>query len=607
MIRKLILALIALGTLALALVAYLDVPGLLSIRRRPARDSFLEAVNDGGPDGYLQRWFLLLPGAEIYEAATLPWLYSPDVSLVDNAVNRWILERHLRSIPTELAARHVQGYPLTPTSLVLERAITALQEGNLSALPLLEGSAEGRDALLQWIRNEVLARDEPELLEAALRVLVRSELQDRQSLLEQLLARLDPPEGSILVDRYRLTRLLRSSPAAHEVAGAFIAAYSAGALRPQTIAPIFAALSGVEQTSTIAQAFLVRAAKQADGNNLAFLMLTPNCLEDLNHGCSIAESFPSEVLQAAFQELKTEPKMILALFHGLLHSRHPYADSANEDFWVRGDSVVRKGMIVLRARHYHTLDPGDLDYAFRGAARRPLLFRSGWQYDQSPAIALYSQLSGHEYGVMGKRFPPYCGADFPRADDEEQWRLLIEDYPWLPAADDAYYRLAHLLYVLGDLDGAEDVVRRYERFDFIDDDIRPYMALLAQLLRATRRGLSKTSVLQITQEVGDLPWIPWRGWEAAQYLEFSTLAVDVLLAREELTSELELPRSFLIRLRGRLESARAACRESYFKEESCRPPLEVLRLRALVAREVQVTANLEGGELEAVLSLLGGP
>ncbi|HET9767163.1 MAG TPA: hypothetical protein VFS60_09960, partial [Thermoanaerobaculia bacterium] len=219
----------------------------------------------------------------------------------------------------------------------------------------------------------------------------------------------------------------------------------------------------------------------------------------------------------------------------------------------------------------------------------------------SEAAGAYERLSGHEYHRIGKRFPPYLGERAPQPTDIAEWRAFIDTFPWFPATDDAYYRLAHACFMAGEFDQAAAVIDEFGQRVFVDRDVESYMAALATIVQAARRPPSPESASRTARVVQEVDWLRYEDNANVMAVEKAVLAVDWLIANQPTADELGLDRGFLESLRLSLDAERRRCRETWF--EKCAVPAAV----ELVRERAEGGVDTDGGFTEAFLhSLLGG-
>lgn len=211
-------------------------------------------------------------------------------------------------------------------------------------------------------------------------------------------------------------------------------------------------------------------------------------------GLSLVENMTAEdaaevMRLAALDPVMKSDRRSLIAFHHLLHFGTTAARETAKPILSGPDSTVRKGVIVLLARHRHTLEPGHLDSVFTGPARRQTYFTQSHQFFASTAYVDYTRLAGHDYNETGKRWPP-AG---PTGTDG--WRDFIARYPWFPGTDDAYYRLAYGTLARQKWDESVAICVEYiDRSELPDRDATPFVFQVlrsALLNRPDASGLSE--------------------------------------------------------------------------------------------------------------------
>ena len=285
------------------------------------------------------------------------------------------------------------------------------------------------------------------------------------------------------------------------------------------------------------------------------------------HGIELHESsyeyfvracVPDELVQLAWSAIDDEPARQLAILHGLWHSGHPGALSRIEQALDAGDSEMRKGAVVLLARHEASAPNYDIDDAFRGSAPRLVLFRFERQYRGSVALQRYEALSGHDYGNVGKRFPPVFGSAAYADNDATAWRAFLDEFPWYMSSDDAYYRLAYEYFLDGDLAGARSVIAEYRSRTYIDADASPYINQLDALIQLVGRASPRAVARASLEPILHAPWLD--DYESvAQSVENAALIVDLLYVFGDAASTAGVMEAELIAARKALDFERTKC------------------------------------------------
>jgi len=199
------------------------------------------------------------------------------------------------------------------------------------------------------------------------------------------------------------------------------------------------------------------AASELDPSYFDWLWPTDGDSEDLTNALN-------EIISLTFEEMSIEsPLRARFLFYALCRRSLSLCESAGQKVLNRSDSELRKSVIVILVRYGSQLGIRHIDEAFTGSARRLDKFRTVSQYLYgSDATAEYIRISGHDYLKTGKLFPP-AGASSGDSIGVEisDWNNFIERYPYHPATDDAFYRLAAAEIIRSNFAGALDVVDQY--------------------------------------------------------------------------------------------------------------------------------------------------
>jgi len=192
----------------------------------------------------------------------------------------------------------------------------------------------------------------------------------------------------------------------------------------------------------------------------------------------------NELLVSTFKEMSiASPLRARFLFYALCRRSLSLCESAGQEILSQNDSELRKSVIVILVRYGSQLGIRHIDEAFSGSARRLDKFRTVSQYLYgSEATTEYIRISGHDYLKTGKLFPPAGASSGDSVAIEiSEWENFINRYPYHPATDDAFYRLAAAEVIRKNFVGALNVVDRYlkvrDQLPDVDAD-RAFSAIL---------------------------------------------------------------------------------------------------------------------------------
>ncbi len=157
------------------------------------------------------------------------------------------------------------------------------------------------------------------------------------------------------------------------------------------------------------------------------------------------------------------------------------------------DSDLRKGIIIALVNNNSSIGKSFIDDAFRGNAPRLKRLKNCNKYIYgSIATNEYIAIARHDYLETGKTFPPSYVKGPPFPDEANQWRKFINTFPWFPGTDDAYYRMAYNQYASGETDLALTSIQEFLSKEFLDDDARPLINYLLQILSLTTKSFDKS-------------------------------------------------------------------------------------------------------------------
>lgn len=557
--------------LAYGAVTYAAVDRARAARRAPRFTQVTALMPGDWPHHIVARYVLLRPGTPVFSEAILPWILRNDNGLSDMAWNRYLVEQFIERSGVDFTD-FVKGYPLTPSSAFVQRLASAMREGERTVVAILARSAEGRELMRRHIDERLGAAPGAagfvELLPIAVAV--------GPDAVRELTARLTPP-APLLADAVNGVDVTVLSPDQWMTLYTLVASAVADKrVRIEAIGDQFAAMLNEPVTSNAAAKLLLE--------HLSLLQEEPRVVVGAV-ACEINDPFsPCEVmtavevalrdrlLAALFERFRTNPQEGANLFHIVAHTSPMIAADLAAQACQETDSIVRKSVVVLAIRHEVPVTCRDT--AFTGEAPRLVLFHTYEQYvTNSQAAAEYEQLAGHAFFGVGKRWPVHYGVE-PAEHDAERWQQFISAYPWFPAVDDAYLRLAYAHLLAGRHGDAVTAVARYRTLTLLDDDSTPFIDLLEAVARSeSGEPIDAGRISTLRQALREDAWF-WT--EESLAIDDAAEAVDWFIRNEVGVG----PRAELLVMRREVEAARAACVES---QDECRVPDSVRRLPASVA------------------------
>ncbi len=103
-----------------------------------------------------------------------------------------------------------------------------------------------------------------------------------------------------------------------------------------------------------------------------------------------------------------------------------------------------KSALVIAINNNHKEFGQYVEQVVRNGEPRYVVFNTWEDYIESPSVKRYEELAGHEYVEIGKLFP--LQPTVFSSDSVKEWRNFIQEYPFHPATDDAYYYLSMGLF-----------------------------------------------------------------------------------------------------------------------------------------------------------------
>lgn len=162
------------------------------------------------------------------------------------------------------------------------------------------------------------------------------------------------------------------------------------------------------------------------------------------------------------------------------------------------DVKLGKGAIVVLIQNGSEKGEKLVDNIFRDTIPPMIPFSDHAYYlEGSTATNEYCRIARHGYLETGKTWPPSYVDGKPFPDETVQWRKFIDDYPWFPGTDDAYYRMASRHFVKGNSDSAFYSIEEFLNRDFLDDDARPNINYLLRVIAVKNINMSPTPPMLI--------------------------------------------------------------------------------------------------------------
>jgi hypothetical protein len=589
--RTAVIAVLLVSLLVSAWGGYTVYSHAKSIRELPVQTPFVEAVTSIEPLGLAYRVMLMKPGSDRYHRAIIPWLFN-NAELSDNAMNRGLLEKLLLAADPDFVGAHLHRYPLAATPRLttifehlLDRAaafdgVEAYSDewyegreprrASRSALMRLGDYAEGRQIINRWIDERILATHNADNFRYYFGTLAAIQSVDLQSLLAAFDKELGALPGSDDHLRLNWYDLQTDSPHIDVLFAWALEKLESGEVELDVINVLLTKSVCADATKASALDWFLGLSNEEkitafDAMFGGYDDWGPKLSE---HGVDLHESsydyselpacVPEELLEQAWTAMQDEAARQLALLHAQLHHEHPGAVSRVNLAIGGDDSALRKGAIVLLARHQNAGVRYDIDDAFRGEAPRLVLFREEEQYRSSVALQRYEALSGHDYGHVGKRFPPSFGSGAYADNDAAEWRAFIDDFPWYVSTDDAYFRYAYEHFLDGDLPAARSVIAEYRSRTYIDADASPYMDQLEALINLVSRPRHRVIGRAPLDDILIAAWMRDPD-SVAQAVESAVLIVDLLYVFETAAAAAGVTEADLVAARKALDLERTKC------------------------------------------------
>lgn len=493
--RRLLMLSVVLGILGLGSVG---TSALAAYRTRnaPTTEAIVELLHGNWPNDIVGRWILLKPGSPMYAATVAPLLVAEENGLTDTPWNRYLVERFLvKSGPFV----DIDTYPFVPGDALVDALAPAAKQGNQRLLSIIAKSSRGRTLVTEWIDERVKGGTAATFFDAF------------------------PFAFALGADSVlELSKRLKASPEQFGTAIGSLRRYSLGpegwltlrltieravslnGLNPDRFRNALVELMLRPDSANVIASLLLQS--QKGGRVLRVLACDANEFQDRDCAYlgSVDEQLRTQLLGSAFSKVQKNSTMAADVFHTIAHSDSALASQLVVKACAQEDSTLRKSLVVLAVRH--GVNVGCLDSAFSGPAPRKTNFRSLEEYSGSIAGREYERISGHPYAGVGKRWPPVYGRD-PVEADTEAWEGFISRFPWFPATDDAYYRLAYSHLLNGDSRGALAVVSRYRSANLPDQDSTPFINVVETVaLAELGNAVTADRVLEVRGSATQAAW-----------------------------------------------------------------------------------------------------
>jgi hypothetical protein len=402
----------------------------------------------------------------------------------NNSWNRWLLVRDLRSLEPPNRLLFLSRYPLAPTpdllALIREELFT---KHSYSVLNLLTDFSTSDSRLIfdSWVESLQKNPTNKAGFLATLPYVIKAPRQ-LVPLVRAFWPRLSTEERSKTLEIVAFN--LDQKAAGAEAFLAFLGEV----LKRQEVAPggsplaILGKFLGPPNTRDSAVSILKTIAPNLRVGDLS------TALEELPPGRR------PEVALLLYDALAAEhPIAALDAFQRVAASNISIAEGIAKPIIKGRDSTLKKGLIVILVQNNSRLGQQHIDHAFAGSAPRVTLFESTYEYVYgSRAGDRYQEISKHDYRENCKLWPPYMLSPKRLLQERLEWPRFIQQFPWFPGTDDAYFRLAYSHYATGHIAEAVTTILDYFSTEHHPDiDAEPYLQFLLRVIAKEQRHPSQ--------------------------------------------------------------------------------------------------------------------
>jgi len=439
-----------------------------SVRKHPQRSPALALFQGNLPHNLIGRALLFKTGSEEFNSDILSWAYQSHF-ITDNLWNRWILEDAIMKMPEDQRLDLLPVYPLTPTRRLLPDIKKALAHGQYRVLPLLSSmdAVEGSQVCTEWVQENIVKPGNSSLFVASSGILAKS---SSASHFTELINRFWPQLTSAQQQRV-ITKLAahvsNEGKSANEVFQWTMSSIKSGKLK-LTCATVALLGRFLSMPTLRAQTLEIISERAGDieGSHAELLFHFTDEPDSVERARALAEKVKYKNTQ-----------LVLEIIHHVAEHNIVGAEEIAKPFLSTGDSLLRKGVIVLLVRHGSVMGKRMIEDTFTGKSPRKTLYLSSSSYGRGNSAGdIYRTLSTHDYKETGKTWPPSYLHGSPSLEEIAGWKKFINSYPWFPGTDDAFYRLAFSQFAQRNYPECLATIRDYLNHDYwADDDARPYL------------------------------------------------------------------------------------------------------------------------------------
>lgn len=466
-------------------------------RKLPQRSIAEKYFTGKYPHDIFARALIFKRGVPSYECIIRSWAYKPN-QISNTFWNRWILENDVSRMTLKERVEHLPEYPLDPEGILpyLKDILYGFSDG-YKVLSVLAKFQASTSIYQDWIEKRIVLRQDGKLFLKCIKYIVQLPDVDMGKLFEMFRTDLIVATekdlsgdelggfeyyqlkgcGSDLYSFYIIRQFLKlGTKTSASLLDWMDKSLSNNRLE---LTAFVARVIGLYTYSTnpqevqIAQTILMRELGELDPCEASFL------------DCS---TIPAKKLFSITQS--SSPLVAISFFHNLAHGSIIEAEAVAKPILSGPDSELRKGLIVLLIRHGSSVGKLYLDDAFRGNAKRSILFQRIEEYVYgSEVVERYCRIARHAYTGIPKTWPLYGFDGSTWQEEVGEWRKFIDEIPWFPGTDDAYYRMGYLQYAFGDWEDAVKTIREFASRELPDNDARQYVAHLLMNLSFKEESL----------------------------------------------------------------------------------------------------------------------
>ncbi|MGZ0080165.1 tetratricopeptide repeat protein [Methylomonas sp. YC3] len=479
----------------------------MEYRRHPSYKGVIELFSNEEPNKIVSRILILLPGIPAYNKNTRDWIYLHS-KVSDNFYNSMLLEHNFFSMEEDQKLTYLESYPITPTKKFTTYLKQVIEDGNYDqAISFISkhNSPELKDQLGYAMVYSYKINPLPENFNTIFTWLLQNNIRLSVDFLTEnknigdmdfYLGMVDLLDQDVVKSDKDLSIKLYAASESR-IFG------EDKKIKPESLELISLLLFNGSYSGNLKDSLITNLGNIDDKDIVRIFT---------HAGSNLSES-DYELCDTIFLRLIDKPTPVIEALGTLAKANniglveHFSEAILNKDITKIENSEVKKSIIVILINYNSDLGKGYLDHVFMGLAKpKNKIYLVNNYTTGSAASDKYISLASHDYTETGKTWPPSYIKFPPSFNETEQWRSFINEYPWFPATDDAYYRLAFSYFYFKQYQKSLDTILEfYNKSDFVDNDASPYVGYLLKFVLANINIPSQNELLKNIKIIYEQP------------------------------------------------------------------------------------------------------